>query len=90
MVHPAETRPQGWRALAVFDDRHDRLIYLGRSATQVRAGFPPAFFEILDAEERDHVRAISLERWHGEPDAGGWVRQTTLPVPTSADLARSA
>src|SRR5438034_1355057 len=36
MFYPTESKPQGWRALAVFDDRNDRLLYLGRSSTQVR------------------------------------------------------
>jgi hypothetical protein len=90
MFYHTEAKPQGWRAMAVFDDRGDRLIYLGRSSTQVRAGFPTAFFEVLDDEERDHVTAIALQRWHGAPDAGRWLHQTNLQVPTRAKLARSA
>ena len=53
MFYQTEAKPQGWRAVAVFDDRGDRLLYLGRSSTQVRAGFTEAFFEVLDEEERD-------------------------------------
>ena len=90
MFYQTEAKPQGWRAMAVFDDRGDRLIYLGRSSTQVRAGFGPAFFEVLDDEEREAVRSIRLERWHGAPDAGRWLHQTTLPVPTTARIAQSA
>jgi hypothetical protein len=90
MFYHTESKPQGWRAVAVFDDRGDRLIYLGRSSTQVRAGFPQAYFEVLDDEEREHVRAISLQRWHGAPDAGRWIQQTTLSIPTTAKLAQSA
>src|SRR5581483_2703087 len=45
MFCQTEAKPQGWRAMAVFDDRGDRLLYLGRSSTQVRAGFTSAFFE---------------------------------------------
>ena len=37
MFYQTEAKPQGWRAVAVFDDRTDRLLYLGRSSTQVRA-----------------------------------------------------
>ena len=44
MFYQTEAKPQGWRALAIFDDRPDRLLYLGRSSTQVRAGFADAFF----------------------------------------------
>jgi hypothetical protein len=90
MFYQTEAKPQGWRAMAIFDDRGERLIYLGRSSTQVRAGFPAAFFEVLDDEEREHVRSIALQRWHGAPDAGRWMHQTNLTVPTRVKLARSA
>jgi hypothetical protein len=90
MFYQTEAKPQGWRAVAVFDDRGDRLLFLGRSSTQVRAGFSQAFFEVLDDEERDHVRSIALQRWHGAPDAGRWMHQTNLTVPTTAKVLRSA
>jgi hypothetical protein len=90
MFYQTESKPQGWRAMAVFEDRSDRLIYLGRSSTQVRAGFVTAFFEVLDEEERDNVRSVRLERWHGAPDAGRWLQQTTLNIPTLAKVAQSA
>ena len=90
MFYPTESKPQGWRAIAVFDDRGERLLFVGRSSTQVRAGFPGAFNEVLDDEEREHVRSISLQRWHGAPDAGRWVHQTNLAVPTGVKVARSA
>ena len=90
MIYQTEAKPQGWRAVAVFDDRTDRLVYLGRSSTQVRANFVEAFLEVLDDEEREHVRSISLQRWHGAPDAGRWLHQTNLNVPVKAKLARSA
>jgi hypothetical protein len=90
MFYPTEAKPQGWRAMALFDDRGDRLLFVGRSSTQVRSGLPMAFMEVLDDEEREHVRAISLQRWHGAPDAGHWVHQTNLTVPTAVKVARSA
>ena len=90
MFYQTEAKPQGWRAVAVFDDRSERLVYLGRSSTQVRSGFVQAFFDVLDEEERDHVRSISLQRWHGAPDSGRWLHQTNLTVPTRAKLARTA
>ena len=88
--YQTEAKPQCWRAVAVFDDRTDRLLYLGRSSTQVRANFGQAFFEVLDEEERDHVRSISLQRWHGAPDAGRWMHLSNLNVPLTAKVARSA
>ena len=90
MFYQTEAKPQGWRAVAVFDDRGDRLLYVGRSSTQVRAGFTSAFFDVLDDEERDHVNAVSLQRWHGAPDAGRWIHQTNLTIPVPAKLLRSA
>ncbi len=90
MFYPTEAKPQGWRALAVFDDRGERLLYLGRSSKQVREGFALAFAEVLDDEEREHVQSIALQRWHGAPDAGRWIHQTYLNVPTTVKVARSA
>jgi hypothetical protein len=90
VFYQTEAKPQGWRAVAVFDDRGDRLIYLGRSSTQVRANFAVAFFDVLDDEEREHVRSIALQRWHGAPDAGRWLHQTNLNIPVKAKLAKSA
>ena len=90
MFCQTEAKPQGWRAMAIFDDRTDRLLYLGRSSPQVRANFAEAYFEVLDDEERDHVRSISLQRWHAAADSGRWMHQTNLNVPVKAKLARSA
>ena len=90
MIYQTEAKPQGWRAVAVFDDRSERLLYLGRSSTQVRAGFSQAFFEVLDDEEREHVESIALQRWNGAPDAGRWIQQSTLKVPAQGKVARIA
>jgi hypothetical protein len=90
MFYQTEAKPQGWRAVAVFEDRPDCLIFLGRSSTQVRAGYVSAYFDVLDDEERDNVRSVRLERWHGAPDAGRWMQQTTLNIPTLAKVAQSA
>jgi hypothetical protein len=90
MFYQTESKPQCWRAVAVFDDRPDQLIFLGRSSTQVRAGFGSAYFDLLDDEEREHVRAIALQRWHGAPDSGRWMHQTNLNIPTLSRIAASA
>ncbi len=65
MFYQTEAKAQGWRAVAVFDDRPEQLLYLNRSSTQVRAGFRDPFFELLDDEEREHVQTIALQRWQG-------------------------
>jgi hypothetical protein len=90
MFYQTEAKPQGWRAVAVFDDRPEMLIYLGRSSPQVRAGYAGAFFELLDDEERSHVRSIAMQRWQGAPDAGRWLHHAPIPVPTVAKIAASA
>ncbi len=90
MFYPTETKPQGWRAVAVFDDRSERLIYLGRSSTQVRANLTEAYFEVLEDDEREHVKSISLQRWQGAPDAGKWQHHTNLNLPVRAKLLKVA
>jgi len=86
-----EAKPQCYRALAVFEDRSERLIYLGRSSSQVRQGYVQAFFEVLDEEEQAQVTAVNLQRWNGAPDAGRWVMQSVLTLPTAkVAVAKSA
>jgi hypothetical protein len=85
MNYQTEAKPQSWRAVAVFDDgRYDQLLYLNRSSTQIRAGYRQAFFEVLDEEERSHVKAIAMEHWQGAADAGRWEFHTNLTLPTPA------
>ena len=89
MFYPTESKPQGWRAVAVFDDgRPDLLIYVHRSSSKVREGLPTAFLEVLDEEERTNLKSISLQRWHGAPDSGRWLHQSTLNIPTLEPLAQ--
>jgi len=92
MFYQTEAKPQCWRAVAVFnDERDDCLLYLGRSSTQIRAGYVEAFMDVLDDEEREHVESVALQRWHGAPDAGRWMHQTNLKVPAPvAKVARVA
>lgn len=90
MRYHTEAKAQGWRAVAVFDDRPDCLLYVGRSSTQVRGQFPNLFFELLDEEERTHVRQIALQRWQGAPDSGKWLTQTELSIPQKQKLSRAA
>jgi len=82
LVYQTEAKPQGWRAVAVFDDRPEQLLYLNTSSSRVKAGVADVYFDLLNAEDRQHVRAISLQRWHGAPDAGRWQHQNNIPVPT--------
>jgi hypothetical protein len=82
MLIQTESKAQGWRAVAVFDDRPDALIFVGRSSTHVRQEYVEAFMELLDDEEREHVTAVQLQQWSGAPDAGRWNLKGTLKVPT--------
>ncbi|MFO0811215.1 MAG: hypothetical protein U0746_21505 [Gemmataceae bacterium] len=90
MFYHTESKPQSWRAVAVFkDERPDCLLFLGRSSTQVRAGYAEAFAEVLEDDERDVVDTIALQKWHGAADAGRWQHQTNLKVP-APKLMRAA
>jgi len=84
MLIQTESKAQGWRAVAVFDDRGDALLFVGRSSTHVRQEYAESFQEYLDADERDHVTSIQLQQWSGAPDAGRWVLKSTLKVPAPA------
>ncbi|MBA4190094.1 MAG: hypothetical protein C0467_19080 [Planctomycetaceae bacterium] len=86
MLIQTESRAQGWRAVVVFDDRPDALIFVGRSSTHIRQEYVEAYNELLDDEEREHATAIQLQQWSGAPDAGRWVLKNTLKVPTTAKL----
>ena len=83
MLYQTESKAQGWRAMAKFEDGREALLLIGRSSTAVRQGYVESFTDLLDEEERELVVAISLERWHGAPDAGTWEHQTTLKVPSA-------
>ena len=85
-----EAKPQIWRAMAIFDDDREALLYLGASSQQVRAGYLKAFQEVLDDEEREHVERIDLERWNGAPDAGKWAMQCQLIHPMRRRAAKLA
>ena len=90
MLIQVESKAQGWRAVAVFDDRADALIFVGRSSTQVRQEYAEAFLELFDEEEREHVTAIQLQQWSGAPDAGRWNHKSNLKVPAPVAKLRLA
>ena len=61
----------------------ERLLCVGESSSQVRAAYAGAWGEVIRDEDRPTVRAISLQRWAGQPWAGQWDHQSYLPVPTT-------
>ncbi len=85
-----EAKPQCWRAVAIFADEREALLYLGSSSPQIRSGYLRAFNEVLDEEEREQIVSIQLQRWHGAPDAGRWHEQCELVIPGRKNLAKSA
>jgi hypothetical protein len=87
VFYHTEAKPQGWRALAIFEDGSECLIYVGRSTTQVRAGYREAYMELLDEDERAQVQKVSLQCWDGAPDRGRWVPKTTLAIPDRSRVA---
>ena len=90
MLIQTESKAQGWRAVAVFDDRGDALLFVGRSSTQVRQEYAESFLEYLDDEEREHVAGIQLQQWSGAPDAGRWILKASLRVPVSTKVRVAA
>ena len=80
MLIQTESKAQGWRAVAVLNGQ-EALLFVGRSSTQVRAGYPDAFAELLDGDEKDAVDTIKLQQWQGAPDAGKWLDKNELRVP---------
>ena len=85
-----EAKPQCWRALAIFEDGTERLIYLGLSSKQIRENYQRAFFDVLDDEEQDQAESVAMQKWVGAPDAGRWTTHSTLNMPTAMKLARTA
>jgi hypothetical protein len=91
MLIQTEAKAQGWRAVAVLDGEVEALLFVGRSSTQVRAGYAESFAELLDDEQREHVTTIRLQQWQGAPDAGKWTEKSELRIPApAAKLARAA
>jgi hypothetical protein len=90
MLVTVESKAQLWRAVAVFDDRPDALLFVGRSSTHVRQEYAEAFAEVLDEEEREHVTSVQLQQWNGAPDAGRWVLKNVLKVPVPVAKLRVA
>ena len=81
MFHQTESKFQGWRALAVFADGSEYLLFVGRSAPNVRAGYASACLELLDEEEHSQLVRVNLQCWEGAADRGHWVLMGTLPIP---------
>ena len=79
-----EAKPQCWRAVAMFEDGREALLYLGMSSQKIRAGYSSAYFDVLEVDERAMIKAISLQRWNGAPDAGKWAQTTTLNIPATS------
>jgi hypothetical protein len=90
MFIQTESKAQGWRAIAIFDDRPDALIFVGRSSTNVREEYAEAFLELFDDEEKEHVISIQLQQWSGAPDAGRWIQKNTLKIPAPAKARLAA
>ena len=86
MVYRTESKLQGWRAVAVFVDGREYLVYLGRSTTQVRANYAAAYAELLEDDEQRCVSEIALECWQGAADAGRWLRKSLLAIPSREPL----
>jgi hypothetical protein len=80
MIYQTEAKFQSWRAIAVANGS-EVMLYLGRSTTQVRAGYPAGFAELLNVDERSSVSQIILQCWSGAADQGRWLTKSVLPIP---------
>ena len=60
MLIQTESKAQGWRAVAVFDDRPDALIFVGRSSTQVRQEYVAAYLEFSTRRNANTSRLSSF------------------------------
>jgi hypothetical protein len=81
-----EAKAQRWRALAIYKDGQEGLLYVGASYTQVQENYDNPYFELLDDEERERVATIRLQKWVGAPDSGHWVNQRELQIPETLAL----
>ena len=86
MLIQTEAKAQGWRAVAVVEDGVEALLFVGRSSTQVRAGYAEALYECFETEDdRAEIQTLKLQQWQGTPDAGKWIDKAELrmPAPTA-------
>ena len=81
MIVQVEEKAQGWRALAVYSNGDEALLFVGRSSTQVRSGYEDSFKEQLMEDEQTSVVKIRLQQWQGAPDAGMWLDKSELRNP---------
>jgi hypothetical protein len=90
MIVQVEEKAQGWRALAVYNDGSESLLFVGRSSTQVRAGYEDSFKEFLMSDEQADVATIKLQQWQGAPDAGKWTDKGELRNPLVREREKAA
>ena len=90
MLVQAEEKAQGWRAVAILEGRGECLLYVGRSSTQVRAGYVEAFNELLEDDEKELATSIQLQQWQGAPDAGRWQQKNELRLPNAVKVKAAA
>jgi hypothetical protein len=81
-----ENKPQRYRAIAIYANGDEGLLYLGQNFNQVQEGYDIPYFELLTSDERAKVAKISLQKWMGMPDAGRWEDQRELPIPQDVEM----
>ena len=79
-----EPKAQRWRAVAVFQDGTESLLFLGSSFAQVREGYGEPWFELFEPEAHARLKEIRVEKWSGIPDRGRWLFHQVLPTPVQA------
>lgn len=75
-----ERKPQRWRALAKLNNGGEQLLCLGHGLADVQNGYPNAWYNLLDLEERTRVVEIDLQKWSGTSTRGYWMSKFALEL----------
>lgn len=76
-----ESKFSNWRVIAISQNGKEHLIFTGQSYTHVTEAFPEAYEDILDADEKATIKAVTVQRWNGSADRGSWVNKKSLAIP---------
>lgn len=87
MSQLVEPKAQRWRAVIIFRDGTEALLYIGSNHAEVKSNYTEPWFELYDHEQHSRAKEIRLQKWNGLPDRGSWVDQKeNLPVPAPIQL----
>lgn len=76
-----EAKPLIWRAIAVFKDGREGLVYLGRSSMSVKENYVDSWKYLYDNDDKEELVCIIIQKWFGAADCGSWKQQGKLHNP---------